>query len=130
MESMDLDFGMAKKILIVDDEPKILGIVREMLQREGYEAIVADSGSICLEILENVKPDLIIMDVMMPHMDGWEVVEKIKSDESNKGIPICMLTVRSKEEDMVKSLNEVGADWHISKPVERQKLLDAVNWLL
>ena len=128
---MNLDeFGMPKKILIVDDEPQILGIVREMLQREGYEVIAADSGSLCLEILENIKPHLIIMDIMMPEMDGWEVVEKIKSDPSNKGIPICMLTVKASEADMVKSLNEVGADWHISKPVERQKLIDAVNWLL
>lgn len=55
-----------KKILIVDDEPKILGVVRGILQREGYEIIVADSGKLCLEILENIKPDLIFMDIMMP----------------------------------------------------------------
>lgn len=125
-----MDEPRAKKIMVVDDEPKILGIVREMLQKEGHEVIVADNGKMCCEILENEKPDLIFMDVMMPEVDGWATVKKIKNDESNKDIVICMLTVKSEDEDRDKSLNEANADWHLSKPVDRQKLLDAVDWLL
>lgn len=118
------------KIMVVDDDVKILGIVKEMLQREGFEVIVADSGGMCLEVLENEKPDLILMDVMMPEMDGWETVEKIKEDESNKDIRISMLTVKSASEDMIKSLDDVKADWHLTKPVNREKLMEAVDFLL
>ena len=118
------------KIMIVDDDVKILGIVKEMLQREGFEVIVADSGGMCLEVLENEKPDLILMDVMMPEMDGWETVEKIKEDKSNKDIRISMLTVKSASEDMIKSLDDVKADWHLTKPINREKLLEAVDFLL
>jgi DNA-binding response OmpR family regulator len=117
------------KIMVVDDEVKILGIVRELLQEEDYEVMVADSGKMCLEILENKKPDLILMDVMMPHMDGWETVKKIKEDESNKDIKISMLTVKSTSDDMVKSLEDVGADWHLTKPINRTKLIEAVDFL-
>jgi CheY-like chemotaxis protein len=116
--------------MVVDDEVKILDIVREMLEKEGYEVIVADSGEMCLEILKDEKPDLILMDVMMPDMDGWETVERIKKDEANRDIIISMLTVKAREIDKAKSLDEVGADWHIPKPVTKEKLLETVHWLL
>jgi two-component system alkaline phosphatase synthesis response regulator PhoP len=118
------------KIMVVDDDLKILGVLREILQRGGYEVMVADSGEKCLEILKNEKPDLILMDVMMPQMDGWEVVKEIKKDRSNKDIIISMLTIRSEDEDRAKSLLEVSADWHIAKPVKRERLLETVHWLL
>lgn len=118
------------KILLVDDDVKILGIFRKILEREDHEVIVADSGPMCLEILETDKPDLIFMDVMMPDMDGWETVKKIRDDRSNKGIIISMLTVKSGDEDRIKSLVGVHADWHLSKPVSRDKLIETVEWLL
>lgn len=116
--------------MVVDDEEKIRYVIRKILEGEGYEVIEAEGGSQCLEILENEKPDLILMDVMMPKMNGWTTVEKIKSDEANKDIKICMLTVKSTGRDRDKSLIEVGADWHISKPVKSEDLLEAVRWLL
>ena len=125
-----VDLGLPKKIMVVDDEVKILGIIRRMLQKEGYEVIVADSGKLCLEMLENEKPDLILMDIMMPEMDGWEVVRRIRKDNTNDGIIISMLSVKSLEADMEKSLNEVHADWHLSKPIQRQRLLYALDRLL
>ncbi len=125
-----IDFGLPKKIMVVDDEVNILGIIRKMLQKEGYEVIVADSGKLCLEILENEKPDLILMDIMMPEMDGWETVKRIRKDKNNDGIIISMLSVKSLEEDMEKSLNEAHADWHLSKPIVRQRLLYALDRLL
>lgn len=128
MDNMDLN--LPKKIMVVDDEVKVLGIVRKMLQRGGYEVIVADSGKLCLEILENEKPDLILMDIMMPEMDGWETVRRIRKDETNEGIIISMLSVKSSEEDLEKSLDEVHADWHLSKPIGKQKLLHALDRLL
>jgi DNA-binding response OmpR family regulator len=118
------------KILLVDDDVKILGIFRKILEREGYEVIVADSGKLCLEMLETEKPDLIFMDVMMPDMDGWETVKKIRDNRSNKGIIISMLTVKSGDEDRIKSLISAHADWHLSKPVSGAKLIETAEWLL
>jgi CheY-like chemotaxis protein len=122
--------NLPKKIMVIDDEVKILGIIRKMLQKEGYEVVVADSGKLCLEILENEKPDLILMDIMMPEMDGWETVRRIRKDRTNDGIIISMLSVKSLEEDLEKSLNEVHADWHLAKPIERHRLLYALDRLL
>ena len=115
------------KILVVDDNLKILQIVRSMLETEGYEVITADSGKMCLEILKDEKPDRILMDVMMPEMDGWETIKKIKEDETNKDIRISMLTVMSDEKDKLKSLTTASADWHIVKPVSKEKLLENVQ---
>ena len=118
------------KIMIVDDEEKIRYIVRKMLEAEGYQVIEADGGKACLELLKEEKPDLILMDVMMPEMDGWDAAKEVKSDESNKDVIISMLTVKSEDEDKIKSLDEASADWHIAKPVKRDKLLQTVGWLL
>ncbi len=118
------------KIMIVDDEEKIRYMLRRILEGGGYEVMVADSGEKCLEILENEKPDLILMDVMMPDMDGWKTIEKIRRDEANKDIIISMLAVKSREKDVEKSLANSGADWHIGKPVTNGKLVQTVNWLL
>jgi CheY-like chemotaxis protein len=118
------------KIMIVDDEEKIRYIVRKMLEGEGYEVLEAEGGQECLDILGTDKPDLILMDVMMPEMDGWEAALAVKKDEANKDIIISMLTVKSEDEDKIKSLDEASADWHIAKPIKRDKLLQTVSWLL
>ena len=117
--------------MIVDDNDKILSVLSRALDEGGYEPITVDSGKKCLKLLENDgKPDLILMDVMMPEMDGWETVEKIKADESNKDIIIAMLTVKSSERDKDKSMGEIGADWHFSKPVSNAELLRTIAMLL
>lgn len=118
------------KIMVVDDEEKIRYIVRRMLEGDEHEVLEADGGKECLEIIKNEKPDLILMDVMMPEMDGWETAREIKKDSGNKDIIISMLTVKSEDEDKIKSLDEAYADWHIAKPIRREKLLQTVNWLL
>jgi two-component system OmpR family response regulator len=118
------------KIMIVDDEEKIRHMVKKMLEGEGYGVLEADSGAKCLEILKDEKPDLILMDIVMPLMDGWETVEEIHKDESNKDIIISMLTVKSTAEDRAKSLGDVNADWHIRKPITEKRLLETVDWLL
>jgi two-component system alkaline phosphatase synthesis response regulator PhoP len=118
------------KIMVVDDEEKIRYVVRKILEGKGYEVIDADGGKQCLEILKNEKPDMILMDILMPGMNGWEVVKEVKEDWSNKYIMICMLTVKSTGGDREKSLVDTGADWHISKPIPSEDLLEAVRWLL
>ena len=118
------------KIMVVDDNDVILKVLDTVLSREGYKVTLVNSGVKCLEILKSEKPDLILMDVMMPDMDGWRTVEKIKQDETNKDIIIAMLTVKSLSKDKDKSIIEVGADWHFSKPVDNDDLLSTISTLL
>ena len=116
------------KILFVDDDEKILHVVGKILESKGHEVTTVNSGSECLELLKGDKPDLILLDVMMPEMDGWEVAREIKKDESNKDIIISMLTINYTDMGKAKSLEEV--DWHIRKPITKENLLEAVDWLL
>ncbi len=119
-----------KKIMVVDDEPDITFIVKETLTREGYDVIVANSGKDALEKIREVDPDLVLLDVMMPDLDGWETCKQIKADDETKDTMVTMLTVKSEDEDKVKSLDYALADWHINKPIDRKKLVKTVNWLL
>jgi CheY-like chemotaxis protein len=114
------------KILLVDDNSKIRIITRMMLEKTGHEVLEASSGEEGLKMLEKDTPDLILLDIMMPGMDGWEVCQKIKADEKYRDIPLVMLTVRASEEDMDKSM-EYGADAHVNKPFDMEYLLDTVE---
>ena len=118
------------RIMVVDDEEGIRTTIGGILQTEGYHVIFADSGATCLEILETEKPDLILMDIMMPEMNGWETVRKIKEDASNKDIKISMLPIKSMKMDVEKSLVDADADYHMSKPVSKDELLKTVGALL
>lgn len=118
------------KILVIDDEPDIVYLIRLILEKEGYEVVEANSGTQGLKLAEKEKPDLILLDVMMPDMLGWEVCRRIKANEELKKVPVAMLTVKSAAEDKLKSLDEARADWHIAKPIDREKLLSTVEWLL
>lgn len=119
-----------KKILVVDDEPDLRFILRKILEREGYAVIEAENGEKALELLKNDKPDLILLDIMMPGLDGWETAKRIKSNSENRDIKIAMLTAKVQDEDKVKSLEEANVEWHITKPVDKAKLLSTVKWLL
>jgi DNA-binding response OmpR family regulator len=121
---------MMSTIMVVDDEKDILFVLDKMLKKEGYEVILVESGEAALEMLKDTKPDLILLDVMMPGLDGWETGAKIKSGEDTKNITIAMLTAKTSDDDKIKSLEDSLADWHISKPLDRAKLIDTVKWLL
>jgi CheY-like chemotaxis protein len=118
------------KIMVVDDEENILKVVKGMLESAGHEVLTVQSGEECLERLKEERPDLILMDVMMPGMDGWETCRKIKENPETKEITVAMLTVKSEDEDKVKSFDDAIADWHISKPIRKERLLRTVEWLL
>jgi len=117
------------KILLVDDEPEMRFITRKMLEKAGHTVVEACSGEECLARLEEELPDLILLDVMMPGDDGWEVCRKIKSQDRTRGIPVVMFTVRTEEEDMLESTSS-GADAHINKPFERDELLGIISRIL
>ncbi|RMF88958.1 MAG: response regulator [Methanobacteriota archaeon] len=121
---------MSKMVLVVDDEEDIVFILKNVLEKKGYVVKDASTGEECLEILKKEKPDLIIMDVMMPGIDGWETTRRIKTDERTKGIPVSILSVKSDPEDRRKSLEYSLADEHLSKPVDFDALLNTVELLL
>jgi DNA-binding response OmpR family regulator len=119
-----------QKILVVDDEADIRFVIGKMLEREGYEVLEADSGENALESLKETIPDLILLDVMMPGIDGWITCKKIKSGDETKNIPVVMLTAKTADEDKIMALDECGAEWHVSKPLDRIKFIETVKWVL
>lgn len=116
-------------ILVVDDEPNGFAVIKGMLHRDGYNLLYAASGSEALEKLDAIAPDLILLDVMMPDMDGIEVCHRIKSDPSWKHIPIIMVTALNSKEDLARSI-EAGADDFLSKPINRLELGARVRSML
>ena len=118
------------KIMVVDDEADILYLVSKMLSNEGYEVIGANSGEEALEILEKTDPDLILLDVMMPGISGWETSKQIKQNPRFGSVPIAMLTVKSTVEDRERSFQFAQSDAHIPKPIIRKKMMSTVQWLL
>ena len=120
---------MSKLILIVEDDPKSLKLTRDLLQVSGYETIEATDGKQGVELAKAKKPDLILMDLMMPKMDGYTACSKIKADQATKVIPVIMLTAVGHEFNK-KFAMEMGADGYITKPFTREELLDAISRFL
>jgi CheY-like chemotaxis protein len=118
------------KILVVDDESDVVELVKLALKDDGHSITGASSGKEGLDLLKKEKPDLILLDVMMPEMDGWEVCRRIKEDPETSSITVAMLTIKSRDEDKVASLEKARADWHIAKPIKIKALKQTVNWLL
>ena len=120
---------MSKKILIVDDEPDLLEMVQISLETEGYECIVAYDGFRALDRARREKPDLIILDVMLPGLNGYKICRLLKFDEQYKHIPIIMLTAEAQEKDRLIG-EETGADFYMTKPFAADKLIAKVAELL
>lgn len=118
------------KILVVDDEPEIVVLTKIMLEKDGHKVTVAKDSVGCFERVKEEKPDLIILDVMMPGDDGWEVCRKIKESEKTSDVLVAMFTVRTSEDSIEKSYKYAHADAHINKPFDRTKLVETVRNLL
>jgi len=117
---------MARKILVVDDETELLKAISILLKTSGYEVITAQDGQEGLEKAKSLSPDLIVLDVLMPKMDGYEVCRMLKFDEKYKSIPIIMLT--AKVQDIDKAMGKkVGADDYLTKPFETRDLVDKIK---
>ena len=118
-----------KRILIVDDEPDLVETLSFRLEASGYEVIKADDGQKGLDKARSEKPDLIILDLMLPKLDGYKVCRMLKFDEAYKNIPIILFTARAQEQDK-KIGQDVGADGYITKPFEPQVLLAKIQELI
>jgi len=120
---------MPKKVLIVDDEPNIVLSVEFLMRREGHEVMSAADGQAALELLGKDKPDLMILDVMMPRKNGFEVCAEVRADPQLADLPILMLTAKGREAERDKGLS-LGADAYITKPFSTHELVANVNELL
>lgn len=120
---------MAKRILITEDSPTILAIVAETLQGAGFEVIAASDGQDALAKARKENPDLIILDLMLPKLDGYKVCRMLKFDEKYKQIPVIIFTARGEDSDK-KLGQEVGADAYITKPFDPEVLLAKIKELL
>jgi two-component system alkaline phosphatase synthesis response regulator PhoP len=118
-----------KKILAVDDSPTISEMIRTILEKVGYEVVSAYDGVEALDKVKSEMPDLIILDVNMPKLDGFRVCRLLKFDRNFRHIPVIMLTARDEEEN-IKTGIRTGADLYLTKPIEPEKLLEAVGKFL
>lgn len=120
---------MAVKILIADDEPNIVISLEFLLRREGYEIVVAHDGLQALEKVRSEHPDLAILDVMMPHRNGFEVCQDLRQDPEFKTMRIMMLTAKGRDTEVSKGL-ALGADVYMTKPFATRDLIAKVKALL
>lgn len=118
-----------KRILIVDDEPNLMVLLESRLKIQGYEVIMASDGQAGLETAKRCKPDLIILDLMLPKMDGYKVCGLLKNDTRYAKIPIILFTARIQESDR-QMAKELGADAYVTKPFDPKILLAKIEELL
>lgn len=117
---------MPKKILAVDDERHIVRLVEVNLQRAGYEVVTAFDGREALEKVKSENPDLVVLDVMMPYMDGFEVLKNLKADPTTAEIPVIMLTAKAQDADVFRGWQS-GVDCYLTKPFNPMELLTFVK---
>ena len=120
---------MAQRILVVDDDRSIVKVLASYLEKSGYQALSAYDGEMALHQLRRERPDLVILDLMMPNRDGWEVTKIVRADYSLAATPIIMLTARVEDTDKIVGL-ELGADDYITKPFNAQEVVARVKSLL
>ena len=118
-----------ERILVVEDEESIVDILTQALRRQGYEVHSAQDGDAAIDLASLLKPDIVILDIMLPEMDGWEVCRRLKNSPETAEIPIIMLTARREEKDVVEGLN-IGADDYVKKPFSLPELSARIKAIL
>ncbi len=117
------------RVMAVDDDPVIRGLLEVNLEMEGHEVITAVDGQDALDKVRADPPDLILLDVMMPNVNGWQVAEALKGDPATRGIPVVFLSARAMEADVRKG-HELGVEQYVTKPFDPIDLMDLVARLL
>jgi DNA-binding response OmpR family regulator len=119
-----------KKVVCVEDEPEIIDLIRLILGRKGFDLTGATGGLEGLEAIRRVKPDLVLLDLMMPDMDGWEVYQQMKADPDLKNIPVIVVTAKAQSIDKILGLHIAKVDDYVTKPFGPQELLQSVERVL
>ncbi|MFH1184577.1 MAG: response regulator [Chloroflexota bacterium] len=120
----------AKRILCIEDDPEMIELIRLILERRGFVVDGADGGKAGLEALRAAPPDLVLLDLMMPDMDGWDVYQKMKADESTRHVPVIVVTASAQNIDREFGLHIAKVDDYIVKPFSPQDLLSSVDRVL
>jgi DNA-binding response OmpR family regulator len=119
-----------KLILCIEDDQEMIDLIRLILSRHGFDVRGATAGKEGLEIVRKEHPDLILLDLMMPDMDGWEVYQQMKADETIKNTPVIVVTAKAQSIDKVLGLHIAKVDDYISKPFSPQELLSSIDNVL
>ncbi len=122
--------GQMRKVVCVEDEPEMIDLMRLILSRKGFEVIGANGGVQGLQTIRAEKPDLVLLDLMMPEMDGWQVYQQLKADVSTADIPVIVVTAKAQNIDKVLGLHIAKVDDYIPKPFSLQELVDRVEKVL
>jgi DNA-binding response OmpR family regulator len=116
-----------KKILCIEDEPEMIDLMRLILERRGFDFVGAEGGQEGLEVVRREMPDLVLLDLMMPGVDGWEVYRQLKADDELKDIPVIVVTAKAQSIDKVLGLHIARVDDYVTKPFGPQELLDSIS---
>jgi two-component system, OmpR family, response regulator VicR len=119
-----------RRLLYIEDEQEMIELVRLILARRGFEVIGAEGGREGLEAVRNLLPDLVLLDLMMPDMDGWDVYQQMKADETTNNIPVIVITAKAQSIDKVLGLHIAKVDDYISKPFSPQELVESIEKVL
>jgi two-component system, OmpR family, response regulator VicR len=119
-----------KKIVCIEDDPGMIDLIKLILTRKGYEVTGATGGREGLEAIERERPVLVLLDLMMPDMDGWEVYQQMKASEAMKTIPVIVITAKAQSIDKVLGLHIAKVDDYVTKPFSPQDLLDSMERIL
>src|SRR5688572_26417987 len=122
--------GDRKKICIIEDEPAMIELVSLILRNRGFEVVGAVGGQEGLELIGKTKPDLVLLDLMMPDMSGWDVYQQMKADETMKSIPVIVVTAKAQSIDKVLGLHIAKVQDYITKPFSPNDLVEAVRKVL
>ena len=120
---------MTKEILIVDDEPNLVVPIQFLMEQQGYKVMIAERGEDALDLIYQYKPDLVLLDILLPGIDGYEVCEIIRLNPNYRNVKIIFLTAKGREVEIAKGLT-LGADAYITKPFSNTELVAAVKGLL
>jgi two-component system response regulator VicR len=119
-----------KRVVYIEDEQEMIDLVRLILSRKGFKVLGANGGRKGLQLVKDQLPDLVLLDLMMPDMDGWEVYQQMKANEKTRQIPVIVITAKAQSIDKVLGLHIAKVEDYISKPFSPQDLLDSVEKVL
>ena len=115
------------RILSIEDDPEMRGLIQLIFERQGHRVIGAKRGEFGLEFLRSLKPDVLLLDLMLPDIDGWEIYRQIKEDAELADMPVIIVSARSQEQDATAGYKILDSDRYVEKPFEVQQLINTVN---
>ena len=125
-----MDTKKTRTVLCIEDEQEMIDLIRLILSRRGFEVLGANGGRQGLEMVRKELPDLVLLDLMMPDMDGWEVYQQMKADNATKDIPVVIVTAKAQSIDKVLGLHIAKVDDYVAKPFSPQELLTSIETVL